>query len=480
MANSGQSFAVTSVAGAGKTSTLEAIAKSLPEKKFLYLAFNRSVKDEAVLRFKTNSISNVHVETAHSLAYRATGASKYNIHHSGSPGLPEIIELLKIDVPGDTFIIARHVLNWATAYMNSSALTLSDCNYIDSLTCETRFFADENRDMLFELASKLLAKMADGSIPISHDFYLKEYQLSNPALDYDYILFDEGQDASPVMLDIFLKQSAQKIIVGDSHQQLYSWRYAVDSLKACGFPTMPLSQSFRFGQDIADIAMEALRLKHLLDKSIFVPAIIGSKPIAKVLKRDMTTGYIARSNLGLFDVALGAVTAGKLKNKNFAFEGGFERYTAMSDGSLYDALNLYNGLHKNIRSDLIASFGSIDDMTRYAVNSGDGEMLIATQIVKKHGNYLWDGIKFLKQSQSPRNSAKIIFSTAHRAKGMQYDNVILADDFINEMKIRARLNSTAGNDVQTALLNEEINILYVALTRTKHSIDIPFRITAPF
>jgi superfamily I DNA/RNA helicase len=48
-------------------------------------------------------------------------------------------------------------------------------------------------------------------------------------------LFDEGQDASPAMLAIFLKQKGVKVIVGDTHQQIYAWRYAVNSLAKADF-----------------------------------------------------------------------------------------------------------------------------------------------------------------------------------------------------------------------------------------------------
>ncbi|MEZ4690574.1 MAG: hypothetical protein R3A12_10480 [Ignavibacteria bacterium] len=72
----------------------------------------------------------------------------------------------------------------------------------------------ENQTRLF------LAKMNSGEIEITHDFYLKKFQLSEPVLNFDYILFDEGQDASAAMLDIFFKRDAVKVIVGDTHQRI--------------------------------------------------------------------------------------------------------------------------------------------------------------------------------------------------------------------------------------------------------------------
>ena len=108
--------------------------------------------------------------------------------------------------------------------------------------------------------------MDKGEIEITHDFYLKKFQLSNPTLYYDYILFDEGQDASPAMLDVFLQQKATKVIVGDTHQQIYGWRYAVNSLEKANFKTYHLSTSFRFSQDMANLAMEVLQWKKHIDE----------------------------------------------------------------------------------------------------------------------------------------------------------------------------------------------------------------------
>ena len=47
---------------------------------------------------------------------------------------------------------------------------------------------------------------------------------------YDVLLWDEAQDMNPAMLDVFLKQFKPKLVVGDSHQQIYRFRGAVDAL----------------------------------------------------------------------------------------------------------------------------------------------------------------------------------------------------------------------------------------------------------
>jgi F-box protein, helicase, 18 len=61
---------INAVAGSGKTTTLIEYAKSRPSNsKILYLAFNKTVKTEAIQKFAAAGIDHVKVETAHSLAF---------------------------------------------------------------------------------------------------------------------------------------------------------------------------------------------------------------------------------------------------------------------------------------------------------------------------------------------------------------------------------------------------------------------------
>jgi len=144
---------------------------------------------------------------------------------------------------------------------------VQDLNYLDIVSDnKAKTFARSFYKYIENGTRLLLAKMDKGEIEITHDFYLKKFQLSNPLLPYDYILFDEGQDASAAMLDVFLKQKAIKVIVGDTHQQIYAWRHAVNSLAKTDFNTLQLSASFRFTQDIARLATDILYWKnHLYD-----------------------------------------------------------------------------------------------------------------------------------------------------------------------------------------------------------------------
>lgn len=58
----------------------------------------------------------------------------------------------------------------------------------------------------------------------------------------------------------------------------------------------------------------------------------------------------------------------------------------------------------------------------------------------------------------------------HRCKGMEYDEVTLLNDFINEEKLEKYVAQYGGdkmNEADKNRLAEEVNILYVAATRAK-------------
>jgi ATP-dependent exoDNAse (exonuclease V) beta subunit len=69
------------------------------------------------------------------------------------------------------------------------------------------------------------------------------------------ILFDEAQDADPPSRTLSRTRSRQVIMVGDASQAIYGWRGAVDALSKFEAPhRLTLTQSFRFGNAIADFA----------------------------------------------------------------------------------------------------------------------------------------------------------------------------------------------------------------------------------
>jgi ATP-dependent exoDNAse (exonuclease V) beta subunit len=97
------------------------------------------------------------------------------------------------------------------------------------------------------------------------------------------------------------------------------------------------------------------------------------------------------------------------------------------------------------------------------------------EIVKKYRNQIYDIIRNLKDihvENDEKDTAEIIFSTVHKSKGMEYDSVQLVDDYISEDTLR-NSNLDDSSEFNADKLNEEINLLYVAITRAKSLVKIP-------
>lgn len=474
--NSTGNIKINAVAGSGKTTTVIEYAKTRPAtSKILYLAFNKSVKLEAAKKFTDKGLNNVKVETAHSLAYRhIVFKNKYKVRPRGYK-TNEIVELLKLQGNGEKhteYVIANHINKFIAYFCNSDKQKVQELNYLDTVTDpKAKKFVSSFYDYIVSQSRILLSKMNKGEIEITHDFYLKKFQLSKPNLNYDYILFDEGQDASPAMLDVFFNQKATKVIVGDTHQQIYGWRYAVNSLEKADFKTYHLSTSFRFGQDIADLAMEVLKFKKHLGENETIP--ITGKGNSKEIK---TKAVLARTNLGLLLKAIEYVTE-KKKVKQIYFEGNINSYTYADEGaSLYDVLNLYTEKKHLIKDKLIKAMKNLDELEDYIEKTEDVQLAMMVEIVKEYGSKIPDIIKAIKEKHvdnDDKEKAEMIFSTVHRCKGMEYDAIQLVNDFISEEKLVKLKEEKKSEEINTKKLNEEINLLYVAVTRTKNSIHIP-------
>jgi superfamily I DNA/RNA helicase len=134
---------------------------------------------------------------------------------------------------------------------------------VDKWYSEAIFF--DQKELELKALKLLYEKMKNKEIPATHSFYLKEFQLAlykgDIKLKYDFVLLDEAQDTNPVTISIFdLINADKKVIVGDTHQQIYAFRGAVDALEKFNGDKYYLTNSFRFNEMIGNIAIFFLRV----------------------------------------------------------------------------------------------------------------------------------------------------------------------------------------------------------------------------
>lgn len=483
--NHGGNARVIAVAGSGKTSTAIEYCRHRAKSPILYLAFNRSVREEAARKFREAGLTNVTVETAHSLAFRRFNVGRrFQLHPTGGYKAVEIVDMFGLAGKKSaefSLALARHVLDLVNLFCSNNSRKLEDVDYLPVVKDpQSRQFARKHLGKIKDLAYELLKRMYQGQTPITHDGYLKFWSLTDPLLSFQHVLFDEAQDANGSMLEIVARQEhSEKVLIGDPHQSIYAFRHAINSLSRVDYPQFTLTNSFRFGQHIAELAMKALRLKALVGLDGADVRVFGKGGSTEKSQR----AVIARGNLALLDQAISEMLKGQVAKP--AFIGGISSYTYLSEGgSLFDILYLSMEKKGKIRDPFIAAFGSLDELKAYTEETDDREVKLLVELVEKYGPSLFDFIKLLRERQVDVSECDTVYSTVHRAKGLEFDCVHLTEDFITAdriMKLQSAAEAPPKKGKEPTVLNlqqlnEEINLLYVALTRSRNVLSLPFSI----
>ena len=444
----GDALKVVAFAGTGKTSTFVEYAKARPMDQMLYLAFNKSVQQEAEGKFPANVMSR----TVHSMAYQSIGKQFKNL---GNVPFFLVTKLLSVDVYRATLIM-RTLENW-----HNSADDHIEEKHVppDSLGRFERGFEPKIVDGADYLWRQM--RRNDDKMPMTHSGYLKLYQLSKPRLGFDLIMLDEAQDTNPVTFDIIRQQrelGCRILVCGDPYQQIYSWRGAQDALDMIDCPTLYLTQSFRFGPAVASVANK------LLSTFFSNKVPLRGHDIADSLvdrHADKHT-VICRTNQALFRTAASCAAA----KQCIAIVGNvaFDQYL----DKLMDVYYLFAGRRTDICERQVAFFKSYADLVKFAADRLDVELGSRVNIVNDFGDRTPAAIASIRSAIVPASQADVLLVTGHKAKGLEWDSVSLSDDFA-ELFDDQRRPFAVGPD---SLPKDEVNLLYVSCTRAKRNLQL--------
>jgi superfamily I DNA/RNA helicase len=316
---------------------------------------------------------------------------------------------------------------------------------------------------------------ANHAIGMVHDGYLKLFVLQRPQLPFDTILFDESQDANSVTIQLVERQKdARKIWVGDPWQAIYGFRGAVNAMEQVSAEeTFRLTGSFRFGPAIADTATRLLRWRDPSPPALRGLAhTSGRVQVGRPGQRPYTV--LARTNARLFAEAVSVLR--ETPGARLGFVGGIDGYRF---DLIDDTYHLSAGLP--VRDAFLRMMGSFEALKHYAKAVGDAEWLVRCKLVNDWGTTIPHWIARIRAADAPVESAAVAFSTAHKAKGLEWSVVQLADDFPDIEADCALWNTwnamepgTKRDQLAADLLpQEELNLLYVAVTRAQSALYLP-------
>ena len=465
-------------AGSGKTATLIAAMKLIPSRKnCLFLAFNKSVKDEITKKLVNNE--NCTVKTVHGLGF--------SIISQNLDKQPEVDD------------------NKYRTYLNKNLSKLSTAQLPPHKTNALADYCD-NIIQLLEFARLNLAqsareinKIADTySIPVNYDetnvvmslmdwgknntdtidytdmVWLPNELFMNPKSNkYDWIFNDEAQDYSVAYVKLFIKcfkRGTRFVSCGDEFQSINQFAGASETAfhEMCDYPnTQVFDLPISYRCDVKIIQEANQFVSDIFARPDAGLGLIKHKSsLSEIRDNDMV---LCRTNAPLFKIYgiliknnIPCYIKGKDDDKDTMlsiirrFSVGEELGKSLDKDGLFprlyeDMVNERNRLAENgldipgaINSQSVqAKYDRIASLLTIAVDCDSASCLI-------------------NKIENIYNSDKVgvCLSTIHKAKGLEADNV----------HILCRSSMPQKSAKTPSELQQERNLIYVAITRAKHKL----------
>lgn len=322
------------------------------------------------------------------------------------------------------------------------AATVRACNLLPGMEV-----LDANQ--LLDRRSQLQRRFDDpawSSISVKRERYTGKIWSLDVEGDHTYV--GDGivtHNCNPVLVDLIKGQyNSQQIVVGDTYQSMYQWRGSVDALGSWeNAETLYLSQSWRFGQVIAD---EANKWLGVLGAQIRLTGNPGQASILADLPSP--DAILCRTNAGAMQSVLNQMGDGK----KVALVGGGQPLIYLVEG----LAALQSG--KTTSHPELFVFKDWTQLLTY-VNEDGGDLKPVVDMLENYGAPTLLGAL---NALSLESQAEVVVSTAHKAKGREWPTVRIGPDFM------APKNPDAGPE---DLSSAEAMISYVAVTRARQELD---------
>ena len=508
-------------AGAGKTSTLLAYANSHRNLNHIDMTtFSRSLALNLREKINEENLKGiVYAKTTHSLAWhwlhkicpvrkkfrmvKENNTFKIGDYNHG-PGYAVLAEYFfgKLSSNSKNKAMGGRLREHHEAWHRSEFLTTEEYVAANGLTRKDEAFGIKDADALAKAIraaddSVFYAKCPKGiyfdKLNLTHNAYMKFMQVFGYIMDdVSIFLHDEAQDSSECTRAWI--QDVSKVIpviaVGDPYQQINGWNGAhniLEDLSNEAVAKYVLTKSFRCGKGPTAVANAILGI---LGSSVLM------EPRDEILyPKHPETAIISRTRAGVIETALecikndvpycilcnlNSMLLNKLKNleiwKNCGSTG-HPRF--LNDG--YDIESLYQ------------QYKYYPSANHYAKNH-EVELSAMFRLVNIYSGNLGSKLDLILRNNQERDSnipGMVCIGTVHAVKGMEFDNVILRDDFIKEDQRIESLVRPSADDiamnlnsyVRKAWINnpnalcvidsEEFRLKYTAATRAKFNLTMP-------
>lgn len=449
-----RALVVDAGAGTGKTRTVLEVARHNPSEEFRMICFNRANAEELNEKAKAFRLTNLKAITLHKLAY------EWFIARHSKNRIQNFIDVNwftdNIVLPNGSGAKAREVawecVNILAEFCSSPDVNFDEFGLRENISGTVAHFCSIYLDTLVA---------PESTSPLTINAVLKLYQQQQEqAFPEGYVIVvEEYQDINPVQSAWIMNQKNFLFFIGDKFQRIYSWRQGGSLLPIVSgdeeqFPKLLLTTSFRVNPSSADLANKIL--SHLNG-----PTLIGAS------KKEIveTEAFLFRTNASVL-------------YKSFELmENNTKHVIKLDLPALWNDLwwvadRLSNKPLKPSKSPLKVF------KTRKDILDAADELLEVAALLKILDFFSAKGglFKVQKKMQAFYDSiqeANVVVSTGHKAKGLEWDKVTLGDDFLLNLYKQQELIAEAATIKNIEAYEEELRLLYVALTRAKVKTLLP-------
>lgn len=463
---------IKSCAGSGKTTTLVNSIKLLPKrKKCLFIAFNNSIVDE--LKLKLMNYSNCEVMTIHSLGFMMV---RYNIDEDIALCEYKYVQYLKqnirdlSEVEDGTIKDIETYIDRILSLVNFSRLNLAQSlKEIENIAKKYGITCSYDE---CNVALKCLkwGKKKTNEIDYTDMVWLPyELSMSPKGLTFDWVLFDECQDASLAAIELFkkcFKRGTRFVCVGDENQAINLFGGAsLDALNILS--NMPnttvfnLPLSYRCPKNVIRFVNQYIK-EIMADENAIDGFVLDNCHISDLKSGDMVLSRTNACLLIAYEKIINRNKACYIKGKEIG-RGLLKLLNEFDVEELSKDLKedgifprLYDKLFKERDRIMLSNNIEMADAIQTSEFLTLYDSIQALQVISKYCDnkfQLFDKIDTIFKE----DEEGICLSTIHKSKGLEADNVYI----INNSSIPPKRIVGGWEEIQ------EKNLRYVAYTRPR-------------
>ena len=253
--------AIKSVAGSGKTTTLLNLSKTHSNKRVLYIAFNKSLISEIKDKIKIQQIKNMYPYTFDALLYNlylSIKGQEPDITNLRPQFIGKIIPFLN----GKPYKVRQYYCKQFIKFCNDA-----DNNDIHSFCLK---YLGSKKPLLEQMWDKVKQGNLITFETIRKQAFINKWFKNYIDKNYDLIMIDETQDFDMIMLKMLLNDTTiPKIFVGDPKQSIYNFRGCINAFNYLPKEALIIEfySTFRIGNPACEIIRSKFNDCWMISKS---------------------------------------------------------------------------------------------------------------------------------------------------------------------------------------------------------------------